>query len=204
MGFLSASVSFTRYRLMSEAPDTLWSEVVDRLKRYAFRDIDDTADERSFGWVCYDNWLDPYFKEAPPQKGEHLAFSLRLDTRRVSPAVFKKHFSLALGEALEHAKSQGKAHISRDRKQEIREQVNQRLMSRTLPIPAVFEVAWNVPKNVIYLGSTRQKIKSLFEDLFTLTFDLHVEPLTPYALGLSLAGEEKRPVLDSLEPADFA
>lgn len=204
MSFLKASVSFTRYRIISEIPGGLWSEVADRLRRNRFRDIDETADERSFGWVSFDNWLDPDFKEAPPQKGEFIAFQLRLDTRRVSPAVFKKHFQLALDEALAQAREQGRKFVSRDQKMEIREQVNLKLRARTLPIPAVFEVVWNTASNHVCLNSTRQKIRSLFEDQFALTFDLHLEPLTPFYLAASLTGDDKQPALEQLEPAKFA
>lgn len=204
MGFLSASASFSRYRIASDIPDGLWSEIVDRLRHNRFRDIDDTADERSYGWVAFDNWLDPHFREAPPQKGEFIAFQLRLDTRRVSAAVFKKHFQLALDEALEKAKEQGRKFVSREQKKEIREQVNLRLRARSLPIPAVFEVVWNTSTNHVYLGSTRQQIRNLFEDMFTLTFDLHLEQLTPYFLATTLMGDEKMSALDRIEPATFA
>lgn len=204
MGFMKASASFTRYRIISEIPDGLWSEIADRLRRNRFRDIDDTADERSFGWVSFDNWLDPDFKEAPPQKGEYIAFQLRLDTRRVSAAVFKKHFQLALDAALEQAQEQGRKFVSRDQKKELREQVALKLRARTLPIPAVFEVVWNTSVGHVYLGSTRQQLKNMFEDMFTLTFDLHLEPLTPFYLGTALTGDEKLQALERVEPANFA
>jgi hypothetical protein len=204
MGFMKTSASFTRYRIISEIPDGLWSELADRLRRNRFRDIDETADERSFGWVSYDNWLDPNFKEAPPQKGEYVAFQLRLDTRRVSPAVFKKHFQLALDEALAQAREQGRKFVSRDQKKELREQVALKLRARTLPVPAVFEVVWNTSTGHVYLGSTRQQIKNMFEDMFTLTFDLHLEPLTPFYLASALTPDDRMQVLERVEPTTFA
>lgn len=204
MGFLSASASFTRYRIISEIPAGLWSEIATRLRENRFRDIDATTDERSFGWVSFDNWLDPDFKEAPPQKGEYIAFQLRLDTRRVSPAVFKKHFQLALAEALAAAKGQGRKFVSREQKAEIREQVNLRLRARALPIPAVFEVVWSTTENRVYLGTTNQKIRSMFEDEFVRTFNLHLEPLTPFFLASALTGDDKQQDLERIEPARFA
>ena len=97
MGFMSASVGLTRYRIVEEdIPSSLWHEVEDRLKRNSFRDIDASAEERSFGWVSFDNMLDPDFILCPPEKGPYLTFTLRLDTRRVPPAVMKKHFAVAV------------------------------------------------------------------------------------------------------------
>ena len=203
MGFLSASTSFTRYRIIGEVPETLWPEVPDRLKRNAFQDIDHTADERSFGWVCMDDMLDPAWRTAPPEKGEFLAFSLRLDTRRISAAVMKKHYTIALNDETERMEKDGKKFVSRDRKRELKDQTKLRLMARTFPIPAVFDVIWNVSSNIVYLGSVQSKLRSLFEDQFTLTFDLHLEPLTPYYQALDMLGENRQPMLDDYEPAIF-
>jgi DNA recombination-dependent growth factor C len=204
VGFLSASASFTRYRIIEEIPDTLWPEIADRLRRNAFKDIDHTADERSFGWVAFDDMLDADWRSAPPQKGEFITMGLRLDTRRIPPAVFKKHLALALADEMERMEqTKGKAYVSRDRKNELKEQTKLRLMARTLPIPAQFDVVWNVTSGVVYLASIQSKLRALFEDMFTMTFDLHLEPMTPYYQALARMGEERASVLDDLEPTVF-
>ena len=203
MGFLAGAAAFTRYRITEPVPDTLWAEVADRLKKNAFRDIDGTADERSFGWVSFEDMLDPFWREAPPQKGAYVAFALRLDTRRVPPAVYKKHFLLALREEERKAQEAGRKFVSRERKKELREQVKLKLMARTLPIPATFEVVWNTQAGVIWLGSTTPKLRSLFEDHFTLSFNLHLEPLTPTRLALDVLGDARARELDNLEPTVF-
>lgn len=204
MGFLSASSTFTRYRLIEEVPESLWSEIPDRLRRNAFQDIDDTADERAFGWVCFDDMLDNQWTVAPPEKGQYMTFGLRLDTRRVSAAVVKKHFQIALNSELARIREQGKKFVSRDRKKELKEQVMLRLRARSLPVPAQFDVVWNIQDNVIYLASTQSKLRSLFEDLFTLSFDLHLEPLTPYYKAIELLGEDRAKALDDIEAERFA
>ena len=121
MGFMSASVGLTRYRIVEKDIDpSLWTEIEDRLKRRAFRDIDASAEERSFGWVSFDNMLDPEFALCPPEKGPYLAFTLRLDTRRVPPAVMKKHVAVALNEALQAMREQGRKFLTKEQKTEIR------------------------------------------------------------------------------------
>lgn len=204
MGFLSASTSFTRYRIIEEIPDTLWAEIPDRLKRNAFQDIDHTADERSFGWVCFDDMLDADWRTAPPQKGEFMTMGLRLDTRRIPPAVMKKHLTLAVSEEMDRTEeAKGKRYVSRDRKTEIKEQTKLKLNARTLPIPAQFDVVWNIQTNVVYLASITDKLRTLFEDLFVQTFDLHLEPMTPYYQALAYLGEERSRALEELEPTIF-
>ena len=152
MGFNNASVSFTRFKIADPVPDSLWADIPARLKQFAFMDIDNLPDERSWGWVNFDDMLDEVWRTSPPEKGHYLTFSLRLDTRRVSPAVLKKQRTLALREEEEKAKQAGQKFVSRTRKKELFEAVKARLLARTLPIPAEFNVIWNRDSNIVYFA----------------------------------------------------
>ncbi len=204
VGILATSGSFTRYAVTEELTGQLASELPERLARHSFRDIDDTADERSFGWVCLEDWLDSFWRAAPPEKAHYMAFSLRLDTRRVPPAVFKKHFQLAIKAEKEAMKESGKAFITKDRKQELKDQVMLKLRSRSLPIPAVFDAVWNLRANQVYLATTNSKVRNLFEDHFAASFGLTLEPLTPYFLARRIVDASRHSLLDELEPSPFA
>ena len=204
MGILAASGSFTRYAVVEELTGQLAAELHERLARHSFRDIDDTADERSFGWVCLDDWLDSFWRAAPPEKAHYLAFSLRLDTRRVPPAVFKKHFLLAVKAEKEAMKETGKSFITKDRKSEIKDQVMLKLRTRFLPIPAVFDAVWNLRSNRVYLATTNSKVRVMFEEHFAMSFGLNLELLTPYFLALRTVDKSRHALLDDLEPSPFA
>lgn len=179
------------------------ADIPRRLKRFAFVDIDQSAEERSFGWVCFDDLLDAEWKTSSPEKGEYLVFSLRLDTRRVSPAMFKKHWLLALKQKVAELPEQGRKYLTRDQKAELREHVRQRLLARSLLIPAVFDVVWSVRDNRVYLATTNAKIRTLFEDMFARTFELALEPLAPVVLAQEHLGEAVRHRLDEFEGAVF-
>lgn len=204
MGLLAASGGFTRYRIVEAVPDQTLREAADRLRKYTFTDIDHSADERSFGWVPLEDYLDTDWRCAPPEKGHYLAFSLRLDTRRISPAVLKKHLRLAIDAEKAAMQETGKAFVSKDRKKEIAERVKLSLMARALPIPAVFEAVWNTLDHVVWLCTTNGKIQELFEDLFTMTFELHLEPQTPAYLAERLIGANRATAIEQLEPSQFA
>ncbi|MDQ7831705.1 MAG: hypothetical protein RDU30_08230 [Desulfovibrionaceae bacterium] len=204
MPLLSASGSFTRYKIAGDVPDAVLRDPVDILKHHAFQDIDATADERSFGWVSFEDMLDNRFASAPPQKAHYLLFALRLDTRRISPAVFKKHLRVALDAERQAGKEDGRNFLTKDRKTEIAEQVRLRLMARSLPIPAVFDVVWNTDTHDVYLNSTNSKVQELFEDMFTLTFELHLERMTPAFLAARILGEVRTKELEDIEPSPFA
>ena len=203
MSFLKSSTSFTRFRIVDELPAGLWATVPDKLRQYAFQDIDEIPEERSFGWVNFDDMLDASWRISPPEKAEYLTFSLRLDTRRIPPAVLKKHTRIALQEEERRIKEQGKKFVARERKKEIAEQVKLRLRSRFLPIPAEFQVVWNTQTSRIYLASTQGKVIELFQEQFTRTFDLHIEQLLPYGLALSLLGDDISARLDEVEATRF-
>ena len=200
MGILSASTGLTRYRASGDgAPPDAYG----RLKRFAFKDIDQGVEERSFGWVCFDDLLDAEWKGSGPEKGPYLAFSLRLDTRRISPAVFKKHWLQALRQKHMEQAEAGRKYFSRDEKIELREQVRLALLARSLPIPAVFDAVWSTRDNRVYLASTNPKVCMLFQDLFARTFELQLDPLSPVNLALDLLGESARYRIEEYHGADF-
>ena len=207
MGFLGSSASFTRFKITDEVTRELLNEVPGLLKQYAFQDIDNLPEERSFGWVNFDDMLDTQWRESPPEKGHYFCFSLRLDTRRVPAGVMKKHVMVAIKEEEKRNHEQGRKFISRERKKELREQVRLRMMSRFLPIPAEFNVVWNLEKHLLYLGCTQGKVVDLFSEYFTKSFNLHLDPLTPYGLAvsqLSQQGEHGLAALDNLSPSSFS
>lgn len=92
----SASISFTRFRVIDPIPSELLTQIPEKLRQFAFRDIDDLPEMQAYGWVCFEDMLDTEWRTAPPQKGNYFTFSLRLDTRRIPPAIIKKQLSLAL------------------------------------------------------------------------------------------------------------
>lgn len=203
MSFLKSSTSFTRFRIVDEIPADLWAAVPEKLRQFAFQDIDEIPEERSFGWVNFDDMLDTAWRLSPPEKAEYLVFSLRVDTRRIPPAVLRKHSRIALQEEEQRIREFGKKFVARERKKEIAEQVKLRLRGRFLPIPSEFQVVWNTQTAKIYLASTQGKLIELFQDLFTRTFDLHIEQMLPYGLALSLLGEDVSTRLDEVEATRF-
>jgi DNA recombination-dependent growth factor C len=203
LGILSASVSLTRYRIVEKVPDNLWPNIPDLLIKHSFQEIENSAEERSFGWTCLDDMLDTNWETAAPKKGSYLTFALRLDTRRVPPAVLKKHYTLELEKLKNSMQEQGKKFVSKEQKKELKDQVRLKLLAKTLPVPAQFDVFWNVGNNRVYLASTTDKIRQMFEELFTQSFELHLEAQDPYFLALNELGAERSSELNSFEPSLF-
>ena len=204
MGLLNSSCSFTRFRVIDPITDEIYAAVPDKLKLYSFRDIDEQPDMQSIGWVNFDEMLDPTWAASPPHKGELILFSMRMDTRRIPPAVLKKHLAIALQKEKKDLLAKDRNFIPRERKKEIREQVALRLRQRFLPVPAVFDVVWIIARNEIWFFSVQSKMIDLFMEEFLKTFNLHIEPLTPYNLAASFLDEESNPALDGIQATMFA
>lgn len=79
-----------------------------------------------------------------------------------------------------------------------------RLRQRFLPIPGEFNVVWATDRNEVWFASTQGKMLDLFVEKFLLTFDLHLEQLTPYNLACASLDEDSQMKLDQLEPTKFA
>ena len=200
---VSSSISFTRFRIIDPIPSELLTQIPDKLRQFAFRDIDDLPEMQAYGWVCFEDMLDREWRTAPPQKGAYLVFSLRLDTRRIPAGVIKKHVALALREEKERMESQGKKFISRERKKELKEQVLLRLRQRFLPTPAEFNVVWEPDRNEVWFASTQGKMIDLFMEAFLNTFDLYLEQIEPYSLAEGLLDDVEMGKLDSSKSTRF-
>ncbi|MDQ7032180.1 MAG: recombination-associated protein RdgC [Desulfonauticus sp.] len=195
MGILSASVSFTLYKVEVQVSDELFKNIQERLRLYGFKEIEELSVERGAGWVCFDNWLDSSFFTSP-FKGQYAVFSLRLDTRRIAPAVLKKHYEVALKELLQKKQEQGQKFVAREEKKELKENIRLKLLTKTLPVPAVFDVVWDMEKNFIYFCSVREKVQELFVDLFVRTFELQPILLTPVNFMLKELGFQEDDLKD--------
>lgn len=202
MGFLAGGISFTRFRVTDPVSDDFLRNVPDLLRKFAFKDIDDIPEVRSFGWVPWQDPLDIEWHNFSPHLGEYLVFSLRLDTRRIPPAVIKKHVELAIRKEKDKYPD-GKQFLSRTRKKEIRENVTQKLLQSFLPIPAFFPVLWMVTRQQLLFSSVQGKMIDLFMEYFTSTFELHLEQLAPVALAETFLDENSCQQLERIEEANF-
>jgi len=130
MGLLARSASFVRYAVEGELPANFWEFAAERIARHSFRDIDESYEELSIGWVSVLNMFDSEFAYASYAAADHVVLSLRIDERRVSPKVLNK-FCLKEEERLKRARQIPK--LARAHRVEIKESVKLMLMKRRPP-----------------------------------------------------------------------
>ena len=198
MGLLKGSASFTRFSVEGELPDNFWDFVAERVRAHAFVDIDDTLEEYSIGWVSVANMFDAEFAYASYAAGDYVVLAMRADERKVSPAVLKK-FTMKEEERIKREKQLPR--LSRSARLEIKERVRAELVRRSAPIPAVYDLCWNLSDNTLLFFSTSKKALAQLEDLFRETFDLSLVLQIPWNTAIHLADDNLVAGLDNLRPA---
>ena len=177
MGLLTNSASFVRFNVEGDPPTDFWDFAAERIKKYAFRDIDDNYDERSIGWVSCLDMFDSEFAYTSYTVGDYLVLSLRIDERKVPAAALKK---FTLKEEGRIKRERQIPRLSRDHRQEIKENMRLVLLKKAIPIPAVYDMAWNLSDNTVLFFSTSQKAIGSLEEFFKESFDLHLMMQIPY------------------------
>lgn len=173
-GFLSnGSIALTVFKIENPAAVT-----GDKLRKYAFRSIDDLSSEtKAHGWTSIEDMLDVNWQCSAPEKGHFLCFALRVDTRKVPQPVLKKHLAEALREETEKNSAEGKTYISRARKKELKELYTARLLAKTDPVPVTVDMAFDTQSGLLYVGSTTTAHQKLMAELFTQSFGQEPQPV---------------------------
>lgn len=187
MGFLSGSASFVRFSVEGELPENPLDFIAERIMAYSFRDIDDTYDEYSIGWVSVLNMFDSQFQFASYAAGDYITLTLRVDERKVSPAILKK-FVQKEEERVKQEKQLPK--LGRSLKVEIKERIKTELMRKAIPLPVIYDLCWNLTESSLLFFSTNKKAHAVLEDFFKETFGLLIRQQIPYVVGEQLLDED--------------
>lgn len=200
MGFISGSASFVRFSVEGELPENAWDFIAERIAAFSYQDIDETYDEFSIGWVSVLNMFDADFAYASYANGDYVTLTLRMDERKVSPAILKK-FCAKEEERLKKERQLPK--ISKAMKTEIKERIQTELMRKAVPIPAVYDLCWNLAESTLLFFSTNKKAQAQLEDFFKETFGLTIMQQIPYLTGEKLLDEEQGMRLATIGPDIF-
>lgn len=187
MGFINGSASFVRFSVEGELPENTLDFIADRVMAFSFRDIDDTYDEYSIGWVSVLNMFDSQFQYASYAAGDHITLTLRVDERKVSPAILKK-FVQKEEERVKLEKQVPK--LGRAQKVEIKERIRTELMRKAIPIPVIYDLCWSLSESTLYFFSTNKKAHAVLEDFFKESFGLLLRQQIPYVVGEQLLDED--------------
>lgn len=190
MGILSNTVSICQFRVSRNPPGKDLFEWASRaLAGMAFHSIDDSPEDDSSGWVHLYNTNQCDFETPNGFWYEHyMAFALRRDQRRIPPALFKARLARAESEYL--ADHPDLRWIPKPKKEEMRESVRFALLAKTLPVPASYDVVWDMGKGTVTFANLGNKLIELFVGLFEKTFQVNLFPVHPFYRAERVLGDD--------------
>jgi DNA recombination-dependent growth factor C len=200
MGLLASSATFVRYSVEGDLPNNFWDFAAEQIAARSFRDIDDNYEEISIGWVSVLNMFDAEFSYASYAAGDYIVLTLRIDERKVSPKALKK-FCLKEEERIKKERQVPK--LSRNQKLEIKENVKLMLTKKAVPVPATYDLCWNLGENTLFFFSTNQKAQEILADFFKETFGLNLMLQVPYLIAEHLLDPDAQLSLAEIRPAIF-
>ena len=195
MSLLSGTFSFVRYTVVGEEPEPFWQTVDEKIRTFAFREIQGGTEEVSMGWVGLDNMLDTEFSYAHYSVGDYLVLSFRVDKKIIPGTVLKKY---VLETERKLKQESGRKKISRQERVEMREQTRLKLLASVLPVPKLYDVCWCISKKWLLFSGTGNAVRSDFESYFARCFDLSLSPYSVW--DPASAPEETARKLITLEP----
>ena len=198
MGLLSGAASFTRFSVEGDLPEHFWDFVADRLAAHSFKDIDDTMDEYSIGWVSVADMFDADFAYSSYAAGDYVVLTMRTDERKVSSAVLKKY---TMKEEARIKREKEIPRLSRAARLEIKERVRAELLRKSAPIPATYDLCWNLSESNLLFFSTSNKAIALLEDLFKETFEMSLILQIPWLTGIKMIEEDAAEDYEAMRPA---
>jgi hypothetical protein len=202
MGVYANTVSITQFTVTGELPKAeLFEWFSKKLSDRCFQSIENSTEESSEGWTLVDKPDDASF-DVPSEfwRDNYIVFSLRRDQRKIPAAVLKSH--AAREEGLFLAQNLNLRRTPKHKREEIKEQVQLRLMTRCLPVPSTVDVVWDLKNSVLTLFSLGTKVIDRFEDIFRKTFEgFSPVIIHPFARARKLLDGQ---LLDSLEAANQA
>lgn len=191
MGLLSRTSTFVRYSVEGGLPGDFWGFAAERIAKFSFRDIDDTFDEYSIGWVSIDNMFDSSFAQASYAVGDYIVLAMRIDERKVSKTLLQKY---SRKEEERIKKEKQIPSLNRSHRIRIKEDIRLQLVKKSLPVPSVYDLSWNLANNTVLFFSTSTKAQSMLEDFFKECFGLTIILQVPYLAAahlLDLSGQER-------------
>jgi len=202
MGVYANTVSITQFAVTGELPGTdQFQWFSKKLADRGFTSIENSTEETSEGWSLVDRPDDSTF-DVPSEfwRDNFLVFSLRKDQRKIPAAVLKSHTGREEGSFL--AQNANLRRTPKHKREEIKEQVQLRLLARCLPVPSIVDIVWDLKNGVLTLYSLGTKVIERFEDLFRKTFEgFSLVIIHPFARARKLLNGQ---LLASLEAANQA
>ncbi|MDD2852551.1 MAG: recombination-associated protein RdgC [Desulfuromonadaceae bacterium] len=202
MGVYANTVSITQFTVTGELPRTDQFQWFSKtLSNRGFQSIENSTEESSEGWTLVDK-PDHALFDVPSDfwRDNFVLFSLRKDQRKIPVAVLKSHTGREEGAFL--LQNPNLRRTPKHKREEIKEQVQLRLLTKCLPVPSIVDVVWDQKSGVLTIYTLGTKVIERFEEIFRKTFEgFSPVIIHPFARARKLVDGQ---MLDALENSNQA
>ncbi len=178
MAILSGALTVRRFRVVGDVPEGYREIYRDRLDEYAFKErpIEQGKEEQE-GWVQVHNLLDNTFTDMNKWLYNNYAvFALRVDKKSLPAKLFNATVAKKAEKwCLEHGTERCPTTIKR----QIKEELEEEWLKRTLPRVATTECCWNITEQYLLLHSLSEGSADRFRKRFFQTFAMKLVPWSP-------------------------
>ncbi len=179
MGIVTGALTVARFRVLGEPSGEGWRDAYrDRLNEFGFREPPQgMGKEEVEGWVQVHNLLDTEFDDFNRWLYNEVAlFALRVDKKRLPAKLFRATLDKRCEEwATEREVERCPSAI----RSEIKDELEDAWLKRTLPAVSVTEAAWSITGGYVLLHSLSEGTADRFRKRFFRTFGLKLVPWSP-------------------------
>jgi recombination associated protein RdgC len=179
MGFLSATLSMSRYHIQNRFENEPMEQVRNGLIKNAIPRLESEYEEISAGWTPFESPFLPDFEKFSFVFGNYFLFSLRIDKKSIPAKLVQKQMAIEIEKKKEKS---GRDLVSKNEISEIKEMVMDVLMHKMPSIPNVYDVLWNYETADLFLLTTQKAANEFFETIFVKSFTLKPIRIFPYTL----------------------
>jgi hypothetical protein len=206
MAFLSGSLSFERFRVVTPEVNAFGEEHLEKLQSLAVGEFQPGSEETvKAGFLAGSHLFDSTFELEKNIIHDALHFAMRVDTNQVPSAIRKAWSQMELA-ALQAENPHRKA--TKSEKEQVKESVEQRAQAEASSGKYhrmnQFPVLWDAPSDMVYFGGSNSTACGLFADLMTAAFDMELERVSVGYLAAQWAEQHgTSAALDVVRPTVF-
>ena len=198
MGLLEGSMSLQSCLVLGPSPSE--RDIVGGLAQDQFRPFEDGLEEERIGWT---DWRNPMIVPADPDwviQERFALFMLRIDTRRVPPAILKAHVDLRMQQLM---KEKDLAFVGKEARISVADEVKAELLRKVLPTPTIVHLAWDLKGGTLYTTGTGSKAMGALTSLMMKSFGCEIQPESPLLWAGRIAPHLPVEGLMALDPLDL-
>ena len=178
MGIVSGGLTVARFRVVGDLAEGWRDTFRDRLNEFAFRDPPQgQGKEEVEGWVQVHNLLDTTFDDFNRWLYNDVALiALRVDKKRLPAKLFRATLEKR---KIAWCEERDVPRCPNAVVAELKEQLEQEWLQKTLPTVSVTEAAWNLTGGWMVVHSLSENVAERFRQRFFRTFGLKIVPWSP-------------------------